>query len=298
MKENKTGVILLLITLIIFLISSIFIVERFRTDATPREPINLNEEEKTRTITSDRIEEIVVSARNANVIIETAEINHFEITYTEHDFLSYQFINEDNQFTINQTNSFNLLNPAPNNVYDLTIKVPNTEIYTLNIRTTNGFVSITNARTNAIDINTSNNGIILTNVNNANLARLRTTNGTVVLTDLKTDSLTLNTSNRRVMLNDVEANDISIRNVNASVSFSNLLAFDISIITSNSNVSGTIIGRNELFNKDIVTSNGTISLDEQSFGTILNSDKDQIQPLVVYTTHADITINFRELAND
>jgi len=264
------------------------------SERTPREPVNLNEIEKSRTITSDRVEELFINASSANVHVTTAETDNFTINYTEHDFLRYQFIHEDNRFTVNQTQRFNTLVNSMNLVYTIEIIAPKNQEFYLNIRTSNGYITVENFQANGMELVTSNNPITITDTINTYATRLRTTNAAVNVTNFDTTVLNLTTSNNPVTLINTKAERIHVRNVNAPVTIRDIEATDISLITSNFPVTGTIIGFYDRFNKDIVTSNGTISIDNKAFGTILNTGNDQTQPLVVYTTHANISINFRE----
>ncbi|MDH6365340.1 DUF4097 and DUF4098 domain-containing protein YvlB [Enterococcus sp. PF1-24] len=149
----------------------------------------------------------------------------------------------------------------------LVIEIPQQQLDSLDLETTNGKVLIENLEVEKAKINTTNGEI---KINNSNFS----------------DYLESETTNGKVLLEDNEIADGTIETTNGKVIFANLaITNSLSVETTNATVSGDIVGHQKDFEITSKTTNAKSNLPK-------NSSNSAKKILEIETTNGSIMVDF------
>lgn len=162
---------------------------------------------------------------------------------------------------------------------DVDVKLPNTVEADLDVRSSNGSISLTDLKGDTIKARTSNGRIILEDLSakslngrtsNGNIqctveamdTQLHTSNGTISVSKLKGESLEARTSNGRIVLGDISVKKITARTSNGRIE-GEVDSEDAQLSTSNGGIELTIPSISS-GDYNLRTSKGPIEIDLSS----------------------------------
>ena len=224
--------------------------------------INENYTKKQVYLNKDEIQKIKINVYDHNIIVEESLTNKISITYyvSKNDLKEY-YIKDRQASLISNKRAFNLFNFNFKN-YPVIIKIPKNIVLDIDLRTSNGYISLDNLDFNKTNIKTSNGKIILRDITFNNTI-LKTSNGEINLNNIIGKEINLATSNGRINLNYVDVIRINANTSNGKIAIDKLKSDDIKLSTSNGSVSGSIIGDEMDYNMSLKTSNGNIYINDK-----------------------------------
>ena len=178
--------------------------------------------------------------------------------------------------------------------YMVTVYLPTSYEYHLDVQTTNGDIDATNiGQMTSIDIDTSNGTINLSQMN-ANSIDLHTSNGSIYLDDVScTSKINAHTSNGRLNFTDVSADEIDASTSNGKIIALNIESNDIEMDTSNGSIELDIIGNVDDYEVYMDTSNGDMIYNGiKVLQEHLNPEGDL--SINLDTSNGDITLTFND----
>ena len=156
------------------------------------------------------------------------------------------------------------------------------------------------------DIKTSNGSLSMSGVSVRD-ARLETSNGRVEAEDVSEfcpnimfleegimecdTSLEVKTSNGKITLNGISVDEIVGRTSNGGIEFGGLKMQSLDLKTSNGGISGDVVGGRSEFTIQADTSNGSIKVDDGSYGKHL-SEGNGVRNITLKTSNGGIQLNF------
>lgn len=237
---------------------------------------------------------------NRNFFIEPSETDEIKIIYytTEKDKVKVTdttttlvLLNKVEWFTNWFSGWGNFLN---DDYYDVYIYLPTTEIYNIEIDTSNGNLTMEGMdNLNTFVYDTSNGKLTLDTIS-ANSLDLNTSNGVVTLTDVHSESnIIIDTSNGRILLTNVEAETIKADTSNGAILAEGIEANRIELDTSNGKIKLNVLGDKDDYRVDMSSSNGDLLYDGISVAEgPINSDGEK--SISLDSSNGDIEVTFTE----
>lgn len=137
-------------------------------------------------------------------------------------------------------------------------------------RSSNGKVCAENVKGKSFEIQTSNGKIVAVNAEFQNVFKCRTSNGKIIADGIKSDEIELKSSNGKVLLDRA------------------VIGSSMKVKTSNGSIKGTILGNREDFTIESKTSNGKSNLPQNISHSMQKGDK----KLTVETSNGSIDVIF------
>jgi len=179
----------------------------------------------------------------------------------------------------------------------------------MEIKTSNGNVSINSITAENLEVITSNGKIAVENLSVENEFKFRSSNGKVCAENVKgksfeiqtsngkivavnadfQDSFKCRTSNGKIIAEAIRSNEIDLKSSNGKVFLDRtVIGSSMKVKTSNGSITGTILGKREDFTIESKTSNGKNNLPENISHTMQKGDK----KLNIETSNGSIYIIF------
>lgn len=237
---------------------------------------------------------------NRDMIIRTSDDNQIKVTYHTTD-KDHVIVNEDdNILTVeNDVEWWNNLFFGWNTFihdefYDVYIYLPSSQIYNLDIHTSNGVFDVAQMdQISQLFLSTSNGRITIADVSCDEIVVV-TSNGTINLENvIVATSISADTSNGRIYLTDVSAEDIDADSSNGKIIATGVSAQDIALETSNGDIELDVLGNKVDYRVDMDTTNGDMTYD--GIGVSQTSfNQDAINRIDLHTSNGDIELSFTE----
>jgi len=227
-------------------------------------------------LSAENMESITVDITNGNVIIIPTTEDTITITYFDSRISRHTLNQTDNSITLTQKNNnilffigfdFRFMNVV-------TIEVPEELVLGLNITTVNAKIEVSDLTVNE--------------------SRFRTTNGSITISDLVSeDYIELRTINGKLNAENIAASSFSMITTNGRITADRIDAYTISLTSTNGRISGSVIGDADDFQKEMRTTNGSITVNGATYGNRLIDSTKRDRQLIARTTNGSIEFNFR-----
>ncbi|HSX34432.1 MAG TPA: DUF4097 family beta strand repeat-containing protein [Candidatus Saccharimonadales bacterium] len=202
------------------------------------------------------------------------------------------------------------------NPYSITIRVPANSVYAYNLMANNAPVAFENGgtlQTQAIHIVSSNSNVDMQRLAAAGTVYAQSDNGSIRLHDVTSSgTLTLESSNASnelvnvqapainsttdngsVLLHAVTTVNLTAHSSNASITLDRLTADHATLTSDNGSVEGSIIGAKEAYDLGITSDNGSITVDNTSYGESYRTEQNSRGKSVKITaSNAAVNVNF------
>lgn len=273
---------------------------------------NVDYEFKTKEITDySNLQEIIFDVSGEDLTFKLATEDKITINYVETEDKKIEITENSGTLKLTSERTFKVrffsLDFSPEKIE---VFVPESLLLRYNLKTSNGRIKIDNLTMNTLDAKTSNGSVEVNNVNVLETTYVKTSNGKLIFNNVETKDLTGITSNGRAMLDRVNVLNGSIESSNGSVELSRVQSTRFLVDTSNAtiklnNVSGKVLnfdtsnGKVEGslninisdYQRNLKTSNSSITINGQKYDTTIIDTEEKEYKLTIKTSNGKVDIN-------
>ena len=266
---------------------------------------------------ADEFTDLNFTFENRDFIIRPSVDDSIRIEYytTERDTVT---VSEDNQVLTLENDvewynqfflGFSFL--VDDDFYDVYLYLPTSEIYDLDIitsngtadfdslsnlryihfRTSNGRITINDSDFTTLDLATSNGGIWLTDVSVTGALQTDTTNGKINLDTVSASDISGHTSNGEIILNSINSDSVDLDTSNGAITATNLTSIDVRLESTNGDIDVSVIGDKDDYEVTMSTSNGDLNYDGIEVSQE-HFNSDGIYEIELHSSNGDVTIDF------
>ncbi len=189
----------------------------------------------------------------------------------------------------NPLNWFNFSNFG--DMRTVTVELPS-QLYTIEIKTSNGAISIDELGLESAILSTSNGRVDVRDSNIPTL-RLSSSNGKLYLNNVTSDTIDLSTSNGEIELINVTAEAIDGETSNGPINATGIESNDFRVSTSNGRIELSINGLFADYKVKTRTSNGSVKINGDSYGNDTYHES-KVPYVEAVTSNGDIRIIFED----
>ncbi len=173
----------------------------------------------------------------------------------------------------------------------VTVELP-AHLYELDIRTSNGAISLDELTLTSAVLRTSNGRVNVTDSEVPSLT-LSSSNGKLYLNNVSASSVDLSTSNGEIELINVTADSIDGETSNGPINGTGILSDDLRVSTSNGRIEISVVGVFDDFKVKTRTSNGSVKINGDSYGNDTYHES-KVPYVEAITSNGDIRIVFED----
>ncbi|MCL1900899.1 MAG: DUF4097 domain-containing protein [Firmicutes bacterium] len=238
---------------------------------------------------------IYVDDKDTKVIVDSTSENNVIVKYTDRK-REYYAVEESDVLKIKKIFSLKWYHYFLRFNFRAKIEIylPKNYAGGMEIKTSNGSVSINSVTAESIDVITSNGKIVVENLAVENEFKFRSSNGKFCAENVKgksfeiqtsngkisvvnaefQDSFKCRTSNGKIIADGVRSNEIELKSSNGRVFIDRAsIGTSMKVKTSNGSIKGNILGKREDFTIESKTSNGKNNLPENISHSLQKGDK-------------------------
>lgn len=258
--------------------------------------VQLQGDEKTITMSAAELESLSLSLINANITINTEDVDTARITYKLFENEDIEEItsggslglDEGRHFTFFNFNNFFRKNTRP-----VTVTLPSSVKVKANISVVNGKIDISESSYVNLRINSTNGTIILNDVKSDADIYTEGVNGEINITNSTAkDKMTLKTVNGKVISDKLFAGELSCKTVNGPVSIDNVTCPNIRCETVNGSIASSVYGEMDDYNITFNSVNGNIFVNGSKYGREADINTSSINRINLNTVNGRAEINF------
>lgn len=223
------------------------------------------------------ITEMDVKTINEAINIKSSSDNKIHISYYESEIETYQITKQNGTLSVHYENLQSGLDQFLSTFRygilqfdwldrDLTIYLPETYQKTLNVKDTNGSVTVEAISLNELQLNSVNGSL---KVNNSNM-----------------ETLNMKSTNGAIQVEESDTKNVILKSTNGSIKFLNSSGTNMNLNTTNGSIKASLIGDQKEYNIKVSKVNGSSNIDNQ----VSYTD----QQLVVSSINGSINITFKK----